>query len=789
MDNSKWGAQRGWKRISVKREIPGESFDNEYEMQETWEPSVKQVKQEQPFMDTEIGNMHEGQFAPNTAVKYEAEEWGRDSDSGIVEECPSEFISSKLLKEEESELESDSGISEECAAQASTQPGHVQSPHETFLEEEIMWRFSEDSYGTCDPLSTEEERQPEMPLEVAIKEEQPDSGDEAERGHQQFEDLLTKRGKLPTPYWGPRVLSVRAPEDSPVGDRLPSGHTDLCAAGPPLNNYVAPCPADPPPEGYAAPPPPPDYWDARPHRLPKTYHCPLCVRWFTSVPHLRRHYNTALHKRLAVEKGQPAVPYCKKSRRSRAVFLKTLSHDDTGGGGRKPPELGACAPALPLPGAQRLLQPPPPPPPPPQSQGPPPPPPLPPPPKVLPPSLTSGIRNTSRAQVGPPTLQQPQLMPDGGRAPAYVPQPFCSYEYEWQRHNVPRLFGSQFCQPPWVPDGPQDSLACQMRWDMMHSQQQQYLYQQRVHEQHKIRHRIQQQEQHDLCLQHLQKQQQQLMHPRRSGDSSQSLSVPTTSVTSSAVTVAPDSSGRGGAVRKTVSSFPPDDTPFRNGRQNAFRIVPQMVCESNLRDSVSRTRPQSGQSGMPQSTPVTAGQCRDEAVLLPRHIEKLQSQYPGITICAAESKRSSPPTPTVTATVASPDGSPKLGRVCPVCGVSFDSDSTLRRHVVISHSGGTYLECELCGAVLPGLVTYRAHLMEHGAGADAGKRHSCDECPKRFTNRAHLARHKMLHSGERPYVCHVCSKGFIRKDHMLKHAKVHDCRCAFCVPGVVYDSA
>ncbi|XP_047117272.1 zinc finger protein 2-like [Schistocerca piceifrons] len=439
-----------------------------------------------------------------------------------------------------------------------------------------------------------------------------------------------------------------------------------------------------------------------------------------------------------------------KLRRSRAAFLKTLrasgdggsSGDDTGGGGRKPPELGACAPALPLPG------------------------------------------------VGPPTLQQPQLMPDGGRAPAYMPQPFCSYEYEWQQHDVPRLFGSQCCQPPWVPDGPQDSLAFQMRCDMIHSQQQQYLYQHRVYEQHKIRHQIQQEEQHDLCLQHLQQQQQQqqqqqLVHPRTSGDSSQSLSVPTTSVTSSAVTVTPDSSGTGSTARKTVSTLPPDDTPFRNGRQNACRIVPQMVCERNLRDSVSRTRPQ---SGVPQSTPVTAGQCRSEAVLLPRHIEKLQSQYPGITICAAKSKRTPPPTPAVMATVALLDGSPESARVCPVCGVSFDSDSTLRRHVVISHSGGTYLECELCGAVLPGLTTYRAHLVEHGAGADAGKRHSCDECPKRFTNRAHLTRHKMLHSGERPYICHVCSKGFIRKDHMLKHAKVHDCRCASCVPNAVYNS-
>ncbi|XP_049831877.1 zinc finger protein 436-like [Schistocerca gregaria] len=214
--------------------------------------------------------------------------------------------------------------------------------------------------------------------------------------------------------------------------------------------------------------------------------------------------------------------------------------------------------------------------------------------------------------------------------------------------------------------------------------------------------------------------------------------------------------------------------------------MPQMVCESNTYDSVSQTSPQ---IGVPQLTPVTAGQCRGEAVLLPRHIEKLQSQYPGITICAAESKRSPPPTPAVTATVASPDGSPESARMCPVCGVSFDSDSTLRRHVIVSHSGGTYLECELCGAVLPGLTTYRAHLTEHSAGADSGKRHSCDECPKKFTNRAHLARHKLLHSGERPYICHVCRKGFIRKDHMLKHTKVHDCCCASCIPNAVYNSA
>ncbi|XP_049788242.1 uncharacterized protein LOC126191415 [Schistocerca cancellata] len=126
MDNSKWGAQRGWNRISVKREISGESSDNEHEMQEAWEPLVKQVKQEQSPMDTEIGNVHEGQFAPNTAVKYEAEESGRDSDSGIVEECPSEGTSEEVREDDDSQLEEIQSMG--TAGTCSTSSTHLEQP-------------------------------------------------------------------------------------------------------------------------------------------------------------------------------------------------------------------------------------------------------------------------------------------------------------------------------------------------------------------------------------------------------------------------------------------------------------------------------------------------------------------------------------------------------------------------------------------------------------------------------------------------------------------------------------
>lgn len=48
-----------------------------------------------------------------------------------------------------------------------------------------------------------------------------------------------------------------------------------------------------------------DSWKSNEARRPKTYNCSACNKWFTSSGHLKRHYNTTLHKNAVKQSGQP----------------------------------------------------------------------------------------------------------------------------------------------------------------------------------------------------------------------------------------------------------------------------------------------------------------------------------------------------------------------------------------------------------------------------------------------------------------------------------------------------
>ncbi|OXU17353.1 hypothetical protein TSAR_002310 [Trichomalopsis sarcophagae] len=56
------------------------------------------------------------------------------------------------------------------------------------------------------------------------------------------------------------------------------------------------------------PKPPPlgnQSWKSNEARRPKTYNCTACNKWFTSSGHLKRHYNTTLHKNAVKQSNQP----------------------------------------------------------------------------------------------------------------------------------------------------------------------------------------------------------------------------------------------------------------------------------------------------------------------------------------------------------------------------------------------------------------------------------------------------------------------------------------------------
>lgn len=46
-------------------------------------------------------------------------------------------------------------------------------------------------------------------------------------------------------------------------------------------------------------------WKSNEARRPKTYNCTACNKWFTSSGHLKRHYNTTLHKNAVKSSGHP----------------------------------------------------------------------------------------------------------------------------------------------------------------------------------------------------------------------------------------------------------------------------------------------------------------------------------------------------------------------------------------------------------------------------------------------------------------------------------------------------
>lgn len=55
----------------------------------------------------------------------------------------------------------------------------------------------------------------------------------------------------------------------------------------------------------SAPPVKSASWKSNEARRPKTYNCTACNKWFTSSGHLKRHYNTTLHKNAVKSSGQP----------------------------------------------------------------------------------------------------------------------------------------------------------------------------------------------------------------------------------------------------------------------------------------------------------------------------------------------------------------------------------------------------------------------------------------------------------------------------------------------------
>ncbi|CAG9768321.1 unnamed protein product [Ceutorhynchus assimilis] len=106
---------------------------------------------------------------------------------------------------------------------------------------------------------------------------------------------------------------------------------------------------------------------------------------------------------------------------------------------------------------------------------------------------------------------------------------------------------------------------------------------------------------------------------------------------------------------------------------------------------------------------------------------------------------------------------------CFDCDKVFNRPCYLTQHNKTCHNGDKPYKCSRCGKRFSDEETFNEHTSKHAGD----KPHKCDMCPKMFNHKTDLRRHLCCHTGRKPYACDICGKGFIRKDHMVKHKDTH----------------
>ncbi|KAH0549952.1 putative uncharacterized protein DDB_G0291608 isoform X1 [Cotesia glomerata] len=122
-------------------------------------------------------------------------------------------------------------------------------------------------------------------------------------------------------------------------------------AGSPIITSTQPMPGHPLPGSLLQQPQKPlaanQSWKSNEARRPKTYNCTACNKWFTSSGHLKRHYNTTLHKNAVKQSNQPDpanMPISVHHHPGRDSNGNPTNRGSGGGGGSsRSPELSTSA--------------------------------------------------------------------------------------------------------------------------------------------------------------------------------------------------------------------------------------------------------------------------------------------------------------------------------------------------------------------------------------------------------------------------------------------------------------
>ncbi|XP_058829383.1 uncharacterized protein LOC131688841 [Topomyia yanbarensis] len=108
---------------------------------------------------------------------------------------------------------------------------------------------------------------------------------------------------------------------------------------------------------------------------------------------------------------------------------------------------------------------------------------------------------------------------------------------------------------------------------------------------------------------------------------------------------------------------------------------------------------------------------------------------------------------------------------CRTCGIVFNNQKYLEKHVQKTCHQAEGVACDTCGAIFPSDIKLYQHIARTHKN---DKRFTCEHCAKVFNQKANLDRHLLLHTNvpEKNYPCEQCDASYLSMASLKEHAKI-----------------